>query len=214
MAERKLLEAVKKAKETSEKKNFTQSIDLIMNLALSVKEKVQIEELAILPVKLSRQNKVIALIGGELREEAEKTCDKSILDSDFSKFTSPKQIKKLAKEGDFFIAQANIMPEVAKVFGKYFAPRGKMPNPKFGQIVPPKSKLAPLVEKLRQSVALFTKKSPTIQTCIGDEKMSDEDLFKNAEIVVNLVESRLPRGKSNIKNIIIKTTMGRPVKVE
>ena len=67
-----LREAIKKAKEQATKRNFTQSFDLIVNLAFSAKENVKMEELVTLPSKLSKPAKVYAIVGGELKSEAEK----------------------------------------------------------------------------------------------------------------------------------------------
>ena len=47
---------------------------------------------------------------------------------------------------------------------------------------------------------------------IGDESMEDADLAINANAVLNAIEKKLPNGEKNIKKIMIKTTMGKPVK--
>ena len=78
-----------------------------------------------------------------------KSLDAAFETHDFDQFKdNASKIKKLAGEYDFFVAQANIMPQVATVFGKVLGPRGKMPNPKAGCVVPPKSQLGPLKERL------------------------------------------------------------------
>ena len=47
---------------------------------------------------------------------------------------------------------------------------------------------------------------------IGDESMDDADLAINAHAVLSAVEKKLPNGDKNLKRIIVKTTMGKPVK--
>jgi len=210
----KLLTAIKQAKEDSSERKFTQAIDLIINLKAHGKEKVEIEALATLPHAGTKQRKICALAGPELKVEAEKHCDKVILESQFNKYKKPKQFKSLRRGADFFIAQANIMPEVAKTFGKYFAPVGKMPNPKFGMIVPPKAKLGPLTAKLKNSVIARAKKIPVIAVRIGNEKMSDEELAENAVALIDSITAKLPRKEQNIRSIIVKTTMGKPIKIK
>jgi len=212
MDKTKLIEAIKQAKLASEKRKFTQSIDLIVNLNAIGKEKLEIASLATFPNKIT-QRKICAFIGPELKEEAEKYCDKVILDTQFDKYKKPRTIRSLRKDHDFFIAQANIMPAVAKTFGRYLAPIGKMPNPKFGMIVAPKAKLGPLTERLKNSVIAQSKKIPVIAVRIGDEKLDDEKLAENASALIDSLVSSLPRGKQNIKSILVKTTMGRPVKI-
>jgi len=47
---------------------------------------------------------------------------------------------------------------------------------------------------------------------IGDESMDDADLAINAHAVISAVEKKLPNGEKNMKRVIIKTTMGKPIK--
>ncbi len=47
---------------------------------------------------------------------------------------------------------------------------------------------------------------------IGDEKMEDVELAANAHAVINAVEKKLPNGESNIRKILVKTTMGKTIK--
>ena len=47
---------------------------------------------------------------------------------------------------------------------------------------------------------------------IGDESMENADLAINAHAVLSAVEKKLPSGEKNLKRVIIKTTMGKPVK--
>jgi large subunit ribosomal protein L1 len=42
--------------------------------------------------------------------------------------------------------------------------------------------------------------------------MEDADLAINAHTVISAIEKKLPNGEKNIKKIMIKTTMGKPVK--
>ena len=42
--------------------------------------------------------------------------------------------------------------------------------------------------------------------------MEDSDLTINALAVLHAIEKKLPNGEKNMKKILIKTTMGKPVK--
>ena len=69
------------------------------------------------------------------------------------------------------------MVDVARSFGQVLGPRGKMPNPKIGCVVPPKTNLQLLYDKLQKSVMLSTKKGGTsVKTIIGNEEMKDEEI--------------------------------------
>ena len=97
----------------SPKRNFKQSYELIVTLkGLNMKNPDNHVDLYVqLPKGVGKPKKVCALIGAELKESA-KNVDKFILVDDFPKFDGKKKdIKKLANEFDFFIAQATIMPK-------------------------------------------------------------------------------------------------------
>lgn len=210
-----LQKAIEESKKNSKDRKFTQSIDLIISLKeFDIKREEKIEDFVRLPHKRSKVNKICAIVGPELKEQAEKNADKVILAENFPKWNKPRVTKKLADEYEFFIAQATIMPQIAQVFGKYFGPRGKMPNPKAGSVVAPNANLSPLVEKLKDTVKILISKTPVVQCSLGDEKMDTDKLSENAVAVIMALENKLPRGKHNIKKVFIKTTMGTAVRVE
>ena len=207
--------ALAKAKDISEKRNFRQSYDLIINLKGidPKKQEHQIDAFVTLPHSRGKKVKVCALIGPELEQHAKEIFDFTIMSDDFQKYKDKKDIKKVANGFDFFIAQANIMPKVATAFGRVFGPRGKMPNPKSGCIVAPNANLKPLYEKLQHTVRAITKGSAIIQCAVGTEDMNPNDIAENALTVYTSLLQVLPNEKHSIKDIYIKLTMGKPVKV-
>ncbi|HJN56795.1 MAG: 50S ribosomal protein L1 [Candidatus Woesearchaeota archaeon] len=201
---------LKDLKENSPKRNFKQSIDLILNLkGLDLKKaEHQINMFAMLHYNTGRKISVCALIGPELESRAKETCDEVILLDQFAKFKDKKEIKKLAGKHDFFIAQANIMPKIATVFGRFLGPKGKMPNPKIGCILPPNANVKPLIEKLKKTVSLATKNEPTVKCRVGKEEMSDDEVVDNIITVYNTIIHKLPNEKQNVKSAMLKLTMG------
>jgi len=214
MEKQTILTAVKKAVEASPKRKFSQTVDLVINLKeLDLKKTDhQVDLFHALPHQ-AKPKKICGLVGGELFEQAGKVLDKVILNDNFSQFQDKKKAKKLASEFDYFIAQANIMPKVATAFGRVLGPRGKMPNPKSGAVVAPNANLKPLYEKLQRTVRATTKSAPLIQCAIGTEDMNPNDIAENALTVYSSLLQVLPNEKHNIRDIYIKLTMGKPVKV-
>jgi large subunit ribosomal protein L1 len=211
-----ILAALKQARETSPKRNFKQSFDFIINLrGLDLKKtEQQIEFFMTLKHAKAKKTKVCALVGAELLDEAKNTCDFFIVQDDFQKYGQDKKLtKKLAEQYDFFIAQANIMPKIAGAFGRVLGPRGKMPNPKAGCIVPPKFNMKPLYEKLQSTIKVSAKTVPMIQTVVGSEAGKDEDIAENILTIYDQVIHHLPQEKNNIETMFIKMTMGKPIKL-
>lgn len=216
MDRKKILDSVKKAKSESKKRNFSQRIDFILNLKnLDFKKpEHQVDIFVTYPHSLGKKIKVCALVGPELKDEASKVCDLVILADDFNKYNENKSmIKKIAKEYDFFIAQANIMPQVATTFGRALGPKNKMPNPKAGCVVPPKANLKPLYDRLQKTARITAKKEFIIHTVVGNETMSDEEIADNINTLYTQVIHHLPNEENNIRSVYIKLTMGKPIKV-
>jgi len=210
------IKAIKEARENNKKRNFSQTFELIINLKdLDLKKTDnQIETWVQIPHSKGRPTKIGCLIGPELKEAATGNCDTIIMHDDFPIYAKDKKkTKKLADSHDFFIGQANIMPDIAKSFGRILGTRGKMPNPKAGCVVPPNANIKTLVEKLKKTIKLKAKTQPTIKCTVGKEDMKDEEIAENIATVYNHVIHALPKEKNNIKNIIIKLTMSKPIKI-
>lgn len=190
-----------------EKKKFDQSIDLIVNLKGIDAKKESISTIVLIPHKI-KEKKVCGFFN-----EKNNLVD-TVTKLDFPKYKDKKALKKLAKEFDFFIASAPLMPAVATTFGKVLGPSGKMPSPQLG-VVAHESEIAikPLLEKINKSIKIRVKE-PSVKICIGKESMKDEEIIDNTMAVYNGLVNALPSKRDNVKNIMIKLTMSKPIKVE
>ncbi len=216
MEKQDILKALKEIKEKSPSRGFSQTVDIVINLQyINIKkDDEKIDSFITLPFSKGKKPKICALIDTQLEKQAKALFDKVILKDEFSKYANNKIIlKKLAREFDFFIAQANLMTQIASIFGKYLGPKGRMPNPKSGCVVPPEANLTPLSQKLQNLIRLQTKADPIIKAMIGNEKMPDEELAANALMVYNTLVNQLPQHKNNIKSIFVKLSMGPVYKI-
>jgi large subunit ribosomal protein L1 len=207
-----ILASVKEAKEKSEKKKFTQSIELVLNLKeIDMKSpEGKIQEIIELPYSLEKPNKICVIGSGELalkarRANADLVIEKAELDRLAGK---KRELRKIANQYDFFIAEAPLMPLVGKVLGPVLGPRGKMPMP-----VPPTADIASLMEKHRKTIVLRMRNQPIIQCRVGTESMKDEEIAENVQTVLRVIEGKLKKGMKNIKFAYLKTSMGAPVKI-
>ena len=136
-------------------------------------------------------------------------------DKNFEYFnvTLNSSLKKLVNNFDFFIAQASLMPKVATTFGRALGPSGKMPSPQLGILMDVNDKaLEELKAKINKSIKIRAKES-SIKVAIGKQSMKDEDIIENVMSVYKRLLKELPREKENIKNVEIKFTMTKPVKI-
>jgi large subunit ribosomal protein L1 len=134
----------------------------------------------------------------------------AITKSDIENMSNNKsEIKKLAKKYDFFLCEPPLMVLVGKVMGRYLGPKGKMPK-----LLPPNTEPKNMVEALKRSTRIKTTGSASIQTYVGKENLSDDAIKKNVEKVLEELKKTLPKGDSQIKNVMLKMTMSKPVKIE
>jgi large subunit ribosomal protein L1 len=211
MEKSELINKIKEARNT--KRNFPQSFDLSIALKQMNLKDGKIEEIITLPHGRGKPIKICGLVDKELGTKSDKIFDKTVMKDEFGKL-KPKNIRKLAKEHDFFVAQATIMPQIATTFGKFLGGRGKMPNPRAGCIVPPTADLEPVKKRLEKTVVLTIKKAPVLNVRVGFETQKDEELADNITTIINSVKKILPLGKDNVKAIYLKLTMGKVVRVE
>ena len=198
----------------AEKRNFVQSYDVLVALKeINLKKpEEQVEFFTQLPHFPNKKLKICALVDSEMVDDAKKVFDTVITLSDFDKYDK-KKMRTIAGQHDWFIGQANIMPKIAASWGRVLGPRGKMPNPKAGCIVPPKAPLQPLYDRLQKTVKISAKKQPNIQVMFGKQDMKEEELIENALFVYDQIIHHLPKEKDNVKHVAIKVTMSKPIKL-
>ena len=198
-------------------KKFNQTVDIIINLKeIDLKKNdQQVDFFLQLPKSKGKTPKICGLVGPELLDESKSTFDKTIEAHDFENFKGKNnEIKKLAESYDYFVAQATIMPQIASAFGRILGSRGKMPNPKAGCIMPPKAQLSPVKDRLATTVRVMAKSSSSVKLPIGTESQSVDEIAENAVAIYQGLVNHTPQAENNIKNISLKLTMGKPVKVE
>ena len=204
-----LLELVKKAREVTKERKFKESIELIVTFKdIDVKKGFAINEIVQLP-KTSSPATVCIIATGDMNQKAkEAKADTVIGTEELAKYGANKrESRKFINKHDFFLADTKVMPVVGKTLGQLLGPRGKMPTP-----VPFDASIDAFIQRFRSCIKVRSRASLSISSKIGDVTMDDADLVINALTVLHAIEKKLPNGEKNMKKILIKTTMGKPVK--
>jgi large subunit ribosomal protein L1 len=201
----KILNAIKELRDKSDKRNFSQSFDLIISLKEYDMKKPEnkFTEDVVLPHGKGRESSVI-VFADNIKDPG---TDVFTTEHVNELMKNKRKAKKLVSSTDFFLAEAKLMPLVGKVLGQYVGPRGKLPKIITGDV-------NALVKNYKKSVRIRIKDAPVIQTIIGKEDMKDQEIVENVEAVLNYLKTRLPKGKNNIGKIMMKLTMGKPIKIE
>ena len=203
----KLEQSLKDLRENSKERKFNQTVDLIVNFQKFNLKKDNVNVFVTLPHKI-KDKKIAAFL--EVKNENVET----ITPEEFKKYSDKKELKKLTRKYEFFMAQANLMPKVASNFGRYLGPKGKMPSPQLGLVNTPDEKtINDVIKKINTSIKIRPKES-SVKVAIGKQNMEDKEIIENIMAVYNTLTKNLPKGKDNIKNIEIKFTMSKPQKIK
>jgi len=208
-----IITAIKEMKEKSTKRKFTQSVELILNLKdIDMKSSEgRIQERIELPhPPPEKPTKICVIATGELALKAKRAKADLIIEKDELEGLAgrKKDIRKIASDYNFFLAEAPLMPRVGKILGSALGSRGKMPVP-----VPPTADISDLIKKYRKMVFVRMRNQPIVRCRVGTESMKEEEIAENVQTVLRTIEGKLKRGTKNIKAHYLKTSMGAPVKI-
>jgi large subunit ribosomal protein L1 len=210
--ETQLVEVIKQAKESDKTRKFQQSIELILVFKdIDVKKGFAINETIQLPKKMSKSASVCIIAAGDLGIQAKNAkADRVMNEAELIQLGKNKrESRKVINKYDFFLADTKLMPTVGKVLGQLLGPRGKMPTP-----IPFNAPVEALLERFRTSVKVKVRGSLSLSCKIGEESMEDADLAANANTIAAAIEKKLPNGDKNIRKIMIKTSMGKAIRLE
>jgi len=205
--ENNFLEAVKKLRQTEKKRNFDQTVDLIINLKDFDIRKESFSLFITIPNKMKDKK-----VAGFLEKKSDVIF--TIKKEDFPAYKTKRDIKNLIKEYDFFVSNAKLMPAVATHFGRVLGPADKMPSPKLG-LLPSEDKeiLEKIVNKINHTIRMRVKE-PSIKIPVAKESFKDTQMVENLVSAYNEIVNNLPRKRDNVRNVKIKMTMGKPVSVQ
>ena len=187
------------------KRKFVQTVDLVMNLKSFDVRKEALN--TFISVPHAREKKLAAFL-----TKPSKLID-TITEGDFVKYKEMKDIKKLAQKYDAFIAVAPMMGKVATKFGRVFGPMNRMPSPQAG-IIPQETDemIKAMIVKMNKSIRVKNKEM-AIKIPVGKEDMKDEELEENIASAIKGLTKALPRGNENIKEVLVKFTMTKPITI-
>lgn len=209
MDKTKLTESLTKALETKGKRQFKQSVELIVNFRSIDFTKSENRLNLDVPLPKGRGHKTfkVAVFAEEsvVNEARKAGAELTVLPGEIAGYANPAKLKDLASQYTL-LAQPNLMAQVAKNLGQYLGPRGKLPRPIVGNV-------SQLIDRSRRTVRIVSKGKylPTVQCRVGSEDMNVADLTENADAVYDAIKGKVSEG--NIRSIYVKLTMGAPVRV-
>ena len=210
--ESELVSLIQEAKKSEKERKFTQSLELYLIFKdIDVKKGFALNEIIQLPKQMSQPAAICVMASGDMGIKAKNAnADQVINGDELNKLAENKrETRKLINKYDFFVADTKLMANVGKTLGQLLGPRGKMPTP-----VPFNAPIESFLNRFKSSIRVRLKNSLSLSCKIGDVTMSESDVASNAVTIINAIEKKLPNGDKNIRKIMVKTTMGKAIKLE
>tara|TARA_B100000530_G_scaffold218314_1_gene140187 strand:- start:202 stop:858 length:657 start_codon:yes stop_codon:yes gene_type:complete len=210
--ESEIVTLIQEAKKSEKERKFKESLELYITLKdIDVKKGFALNEVIQLPNQMSKPAAVCVMASGDMGLKAKEAKADEVLDNDnVNKLAEDKRAsRKLINKYDFFLADTKLMPVVGKSLGQLLGPRGKMPTP-----VPFNAPIESFLGRFKTSIRVRVKNSLSISCKIGDSEMDEQQVAANAMAVINNLRGKFPNGDKNIRKYMIKTTMGKAVKLD
>jgi len=204
-----LRDAVELAKEVAFAK-FDETLEIALRLGVDPKHADQmVRGTVILPHGLGRKVRVLVFAAGEKMKEAEDAG---------ADFVGGDEMAKKIEGGWLDFEAVVATPDMMKVvgrLGKVLGPRGLMPNPKAGTVVPP-ADLARAINELKAGRVEFRNdKTGNLHVPVGKASFEYERLLENAQSIVDAVNRVRPSTVKGqyIRRVTITSTMSPGVHI-
>lgn len=203
-------EAVELAKKTAYGK-FNQTVEAHFKTGLDVKQAdQQVRGVVLLPHGTGKTVRILVFADGDGARLAQEAGADFVGNDDLIK-----QIEGGWTDFDVAIAVPQLMGKVGRL-GKVLGPRGLMPSPKAGTIVPP-DQLPQLIKETRLGRVEFkTDKTGGIHSIIGKSGFTEQQLMDNFSALIDAILKAKPSGAKGVflKKISLASTMGPGVRVD
>src|SRR5512144_1996502 len=203
-------DAVALAKETSTTK-FDSTVEVHMRTALDPRQAdQQVRDVVVLPHGLGKTVRVLVFASGEGASAARAAGADIVADDD----ETLKKIEGGMTDFDVAIATPDMMGRVGRL-GRVLGPRGLMPNPKAGTVVPAQDIERAIREAKAGRDEFRLDKTANIHVVIGKASFSADKLYDNFKALMDAINKARPSGAKGlyIRRITLTTTMGPGIKV-
>ena len=204
-------EAVALVKETSITK-FDSTIEVHMRLGVDHRHAdQQVRDVVVLPHGLGKAVRVLVFAQGDGAALAREAGADVVVDDD----ETLAKIQAGWTEFDVSIATPDQMGKVGRL-GRVLGPRGLMPNPKAGTVVPAEDLPRVINESKAGRVEFRVDKTANLHIPIGKASFGEKQLFENLAALMEAIRKARPAAVKGtfIKRITLTSTMGPGIKLD
>ena len=206
------MEEALKIVKTNANAKFDETIEVHFGLGIDPRHsEQQIRTTVMLPHGTGKAIRILAFVD-EQHEEAALAAGADIIGTD-------EVINQIRNDGwlefDATIATPPMMRKIGQI-ARILGPRGLMPNPKAGTVVPPDD-LSRVINELKAGRVEFRNdRTGNLHIPFGKASFSHEQLTENLQALVDTVRAVKPESQKGpyVRRMVLTSTMGPGVRVE
>ncbi len=205
------MEALTLVKDTSVTK-FDSTVEVHLRMGLDPRQADQmVRDVVVLPHGLGKTVRVLVFAQGDAATKATEAGADYVADSD-------EWIAKIQggfTDFDVAISTPDMMGKAGKL-GRVLGPRGLMPNPKAGTVVPGEDLPRVIQEAKAGRVEFRLDKTANLHVSIGKVSFEAKKLYENMAALMEAIKKAKPSASKGtyIKHVAVTSTMGPGVKVD
>lgn len=204
-------QALELARETSITK-FDATVEVHLRLGVDPRHAdQQVRDVVVLPHGLGKTVRVLVFAQGEGAALAREAGADFVADDD----ETINRIQAGWTDFDTAIATPDMMGKVGRL-GRILGPRGLMPNPKAGTVVPAEDIPRVVREAKAGRVEFRVDKTANLHVPIGKVSFETKKLYENLAALMDAIKKARPAAAKGtyIKRVSVTTTMGPGIKVD
>ncbi|WP_322508900.1 50S ribosomal protein L1 [Anaerolinea sp.] len=192
--------------------NFDATVEVHMRTGLDPRQAdQQVRDVVVLPHGLGKTVRVLVFAQGDGANLAQQAGADYVADTD-------EWIQKIQggwTDFDVAIATPDMMGKVGRL-GRILGPRGLMPNPKAGTVVPAEDLPRVIKESKAGRVEFRLDKSANLHVPIGKVSFDVEKLYENLSALMEAIRKARPAAAKGvyIRRVTITPTMGPGVRID
>jgi large subunit ribosomal protein L1 len=191
---------------------FDETVEVHMRLGIDPrKAEQQIRDAIVMPAGLGRTVRILVFAEGEAARIAEEAGADIIADDEV--------IGRIANQGftefDVAIAVPDMMRKLGRL-GKVLGPRGLMPSPKGGTVVPPEDIPRVIQESRSGRIEFRNDRTGNLHVPIGKASFEVSGLMANFSALMEAVRRARPSSLKGIyvRKLVVTSTMGPGIKID
>ena len=204
-------EALSLAKQTAFTK-FDSTVEVHIRLGVDPRHAdQQVRDVVVLPNGLGKTVRVLVFAQGAGAALAREAGADVVVDDD----ETLQKIQAGWTDFDIAISTPDMMSKVGRL-GRVLGPRGLMPNPRAGTVVPDQDLPRVINESKAGRVEFRVDKTSNLHVPIGKVSFSEQQLMENMSAFMDAVKKAKPPAAKGIyiRKIAVTTTMGPGIKVD